>query len=301
MADDTQQGSIDAYTPSEMAYRVESVGTYKASMSVYRMMVLGILAGAFISLGAMNYLNGMAQGLPKLVSSVLFTLGLVLCIVGGAELFTSNNLIAMAWAQGKVRTRAVMRNWFWIYFSNLIGCIGTVGLAYASGILHTVDLNFGAQALKVAVTKTGLPMHEIFFKGILCNVLVCLGVWICYAARSVTDRIVALLLPISAFVNLGFEHCIANMFFIPLGFLAAQDPAVVAASHIPPDMLTHLTSANFLKNIVAATAGNILGGSVFVGGMYYMVYMRSDSRIGSAPIMTGFVNTTKIDLGKKKS
>jgi formate transporter len=293
MSDDTQQGSIDAYTPAEMAYRVETVGTYKAGMSVYRMMVLGILAGSFISLGAMNYITGMAQGMPKLISSMLFCLGLILCIVGGAELFTSNNLIAMAWAQGKVRTRAVVRNWFWIYFSNLLGCLGTVALAYASGILHTVDLAFGVQALKVAVTKTSLPVSEIFFKGILCNVLVCLGVWLCYAARSVTDRIVSLIFPITAFVNMGFEHCIANMFFIPLGFLAAQDPAVVAAAHLAPEALAHLNATNFLHNIAAATLGNILGGSVFVGGMYYLVYMRSDSRIGAAAIMTGFVDTTK--------
>lgn len=297
MADDTQQGSLDAYTPAEMAYRVETVGTYKADMSVYRMLMLGVLAGAFISLGAMNYLTGMAQGLPKLVSSVLFSLGLVLCIVGGAELFTSNNLIAMAWAQGKVKTRAVVRNWFWIYFANLIGCLGTVALAYASGILHTVDLAFGAQALKVAVTKTGYTFSEIFFKGILCNVLVCLGIWLCYAARSVTDRIVALLLPISAFVNMGFEHCIANMFFIPLGFLAMHDPAVVAASHIAPEVLAHLNAASFAKNILAATLGNIIGGSVFVAGMYYMVYMRGDQRMrGGAAIMPGFDTIA----GKKK-
>lgn len=293
MSDDTQQGSIDAYTPAEMAYRVETVGTYKAGMSVYRMMVLGILAGSFISLGAMNYITGMAQGMPKLISSMLFCLGLILCIVGGAELFTSNNLIAMAWAQGKVRTRAVVRNWFWIYFSNLLGCLGTVALAYASGILHTVDMAFGVQALKVAVTKTSLPVSEIFFKGILCNVLVCLGVWLCYAARSVTDRIVSLIFPITAFVNMGFEHCIANMFFIPLGFLAAQDPAVVAAAHLAPEALAHLNATNFLHNIAAATLGNILGGSVFVGGMYYLVYMRGDSRMGAAAIMTGFVDTAK--------
>jgi len=295
MSDDTQQGSIDSYTPAEMAYRVETVGTYKAGMSVYRMLVLGILAGSFISLGAMNYLTGMAQGLPKLVGSMLFCLGLVLCIVGGAELFTSNNLIAMAWAQGKVRTRAVVRNWFWIYFANLIGCLATVALAYASGILHTVDLAFGAQALKIAVTKTSLPFSEVFFKGVLCNALVCLGVWLCFAARSVTDRILSLILPISAFVNMGFEHCIANMFFIPLGFLAAQDPAVVAASHLAPEALAHLNASGFLNNMIAATVGNIIGGSVLVAGMYYLVYMHGDHRMRGVAIMTGFNGAEKKD------
>lgn len=299
MSDDTQQGSIDAYTPSEMAYRVETVGVYKANMGISQMLVLGIMAGAFISLGAMNYLTGMAQGMPRLVSSVLFCLGLVLCIVGGAELFTSNNLIAMAWAQGKVRTRAVVRNWIWIYGANLVGCLATVALAYFSGILQTVDLAFGAQALKVAVTKTSLPFSEVFFKGILCNGLVCLGVWLCYAARSVTDRILSLILPISAFVNMGFEHCIANMFFIPLGFLAAQDPAVVAASHIAPDALAHLNASGFLNNIVAATLGNIIGGSVLVAGSYYLVYMRGEHRMRGVAIMAGFGQPEKKEQGRQ--
>ena len=277
MANETQLGSIDAYSPNEIAYRVQSVGSYKANMSVFRMVMLGILAGAFISLGGMNYLNGMAQDLPKLVSAMMFTLGLVLCIVGGAELFTSNNLIVMAWAQGKVPGRAVLRNWFWIYSSNMVGCLGTVGFAYASGILHTVDLGFGVHVLKVATTKAGLPAHEIFFKGILCNVLVCLGVWLCFAARSVTDRILSLLLPISAFVSMGFEHCIANMFFLPLGFLAAQDPLLVAASHLPPEAIGQLTAENFGINILLATLGNILGGSMLVGGMYYLAYLKEEA------------------------
>lgn len=277
MANETQLGSIDAYSPNEIAYRVQSVGSYKASMTVFRMVMLGVLAGAFISLGAMNYLNGMAQGLPKLVSAMMFTLGLVLCIVGGAELFTSNNLIVMAWAQGKVPGRAVLRNWFWIYFANAIGCLGTVAIAYASGILHTVDLAFGAQALKLATVKAGLPAHEIFFKGILCNVLVCLGVWLCFAARSVTDRILSLLLPISAFVSMGFEHCIANMFFLPMGLIAAQDPAIVAASHLAPEVIAQLTPANIASNLLMATLGNILGGSILVGGMYYLAYLKGET------------------------
>lgn len=278
MANETQLGSIDAYSPNEIAYRVQSVGSYKASMTVFRMVMLGVLAGAFISLGAMNYLNGMAHGLPKLVSAMMFTLGLVLCIVGGAELFTSNNLIVMAWAQGKVPGRAVLRNWFWIYLANALGCIGTVGFAYASGILHTVDLGFGVQVLKLATTKTGLPAQEIFFKGILCNVLVCLGVWLCFAARSVTDRILSLLLPISAFVSMGFEHCIANMFFLPMGLIALQDPSIVAAAHLAPEVLAQLSLHSVGINILMATLGNILGGSILVGGMYYLAYLKDETQ-----------------------
>jgi formate transporter len=268
-----QQGSVDAYTPSEMAHRVKTVGVAKANMDVCQMVGLGIMAGAFISLGAMNYTAAMAQGMPRLVASIMFCLGLVLVIVGSAELFTGNNLIAMAWAQGKVSTRAVMRNWGWVYLANLLGCLATVVLAYLSGILHSIDLGFGVQALKIAATKTNLSFTEAFFKGILCNALVCLAVWLCFAARTVVDRIFCIVFPISAFVNMGFEHSIANMFFIPMGFLAAADPAVLAAANLTPDTMAHLNLAGFVNNIAAVTLGNIFGGTVLVAGMYYLVYL----------------------------
>ncbi|HQR50747.1 MAG TPA: formate/nitrite transporter family protein [Methylophilaceae bacterium] len=268
-----QQGSVDAYTPSEMAYRVKTVGVAKANMGIRQMVGLGIMAGAFISLGAMNYTAAMAQDMPRLVASFMFCLGLVLVIVGSAELFTGNNLIAMAWAQGKVGTRAVLRNWGWVYLANLLGCLATVVLAYLSGILHSVDLGFGVQALKIAVAKTNIPFTEAFFKGILCNALVCLAVWLCFAARTVVDRIFCILFPISAFVNMGFEHSIANMFFIPMGFLAAADPAVLEAAKLAPEAMAHLNLAGFLNNIVAVTLGNIVGGTVLVAGMYFLVYL----------------------------
>jgi len=268
-----QQGSVDAYTPSEMAYRVKTVGVAKANMGIRQMVGLGIMAGAFISLGAMNFTAAMAQDMPRLAASLMFCLGLVLVIVGGAELFTGNNLIAMAWAQGKVRTRAVLRNWGWVYLANLLGCLATVVLAYASGILHSVDMGFGVQALKIAAAKTNLSFSEAFFKGILCNSLVCLAVWLCFAARTVVDRIFCIVFPISAFVNMGFEHSIANMFFIPMGFLAASDPAVLQAANLAPEAMTHLNLAGFINNIAAVTLGNIVGGTVLVAGMYYLVYL----------------------------
>jgi formate transporter len=273
-----QQGSLDAYTPSEMAHRVETVGVAKSKMSIRQMVGLGLMAGAFISLGAMNYTTTMAQGMPRLVSSVMFCLGLVLVIVGGAELFTGNNLIAMAWAQGKVGTRAVLRNWGWVYISNLVGCLAAVTLAYLSGILHSVDMGFGVQALKIAASKTNLSFSEAFFKGILCNGLVCLAVWLCFAARTVVDRIFCIIFPITAFVNMGFEHSIANMFFIPMGFLAAADPALVEAAKLTPEAMIHLNLEGFLNNLAAVTLGNIVGGTILVAGMYYLIYMYGQQR-----------------------
>jgi formate/nitrite transporter len=293
MSDNLQDGSIDVYTPTQMAYRVETVGVAKARMALVPMIGLGIMAGVFISLGAMNYTVAMAQGLPRIVASVLFCLGLILVIVGGAELFTGNNLIAMAWAQGKVKTRAVLRNWVWIYAANLVGCLSAVALAYLSGILHAVDSGFGVQALNIAAQKTSLPFGEAFFKGILCNSLVCLAVWLCFAARSVADRVLCIIFPITAFVNMGFEHSIANLFFIPMGFLAAADPAVVAAANLAPEATAHLNWSGFLNNIAAVTLGNTVGGTVLVAGMYYVIYLRGQRRPREHSLMEAILGSRR--------
>jgi formate transporter len=274
MAEHLTPQSLDAYSPAQMASRVESIGVYKAHLPPMQMTMLGILAGAFISLGAMNYLFTLAQGLPKLVAAITFSMGLVLVIIGGAELFTSNNMLAMAWAQGKVGTRLMLRNWVWIWSANLIGALGTVALGYLAGILHAQDMTVGIQAIKVASSKAGLSFSEAFFRGILCNALVCMAVWLVFAARTVADKILALIFPITAFVSMGFEHCIANMFIIPLGMLAAADPAIAAAAHVTPEMLANLSFDHFVRNIVAATLGNIIGGSVLVALMYYLIYLR---------------------------
>lgn len=275
MADPYSSGAIDAFTPTQMAERVQTIGVAKSSMPAYQLVALGVMAGAFISLGAMNFITVAAQGLPRLVAALAFCLGLILVIVGGGELFTGNNLMAMAWAERKISTRAVFRNWGWVYLANLAGCLASVTLAYLSGMLHAVDMQFGVQALKIAATKTQLPWAEAFFKGILCNSLVCLAVWLCFAARTVTDRILAIIFPISAFVNMGFEHSIANMFFIPMGLLAMHDPAVVQAANLPPSVLATLGPAGFLGNLSAVTLGNMIGGTVLVAGMYYVVYLRN--------------------------
>lgn len=295
MSDNMQDGSIDAYTPTEMAYRVETVGVAKARMPLVPMVGLGIMAGAFIGFGAMNFTMAMAQGMPRILASMMFSLGLILVIIGGAEMFTGNNLIAMAWAQGKIRTREVMRNWGWVYLANLVGSIAIVALAYLSDILHSVDLAYGVQALKIAVAKTNLSFTEAFFKGILCNALVCLAVWLCFAARTVVDRIFCIIFPITAFVNMGFEHCVANMFFIPMGYLASLDPSIVSAANLAQGATAHLNMAGFINNVAAVTLGNIFGGTVFVAGMYYVVYLRGQRRPRDGSIKGELLGVEKKD------
>jgi formate/nitrite transporter len=290
--------SIDAFTPAQMAAKVQNIGVSKARMPAFKLIVLGLLAGGFISFGAINFTTVMAQGLPRLVAATAFALGLILVIVGGAELFTGNNLMAMAWAERKITTREVLRNWFYVYFANLIGCLALVALAYWSGILQGERLNYGVQALTIAAVKSHLPWWQAFFKGILCNSLVCLAVWLCFAARSVTDRIFAIVFPIAGFVNMGFEHSIANMFFIPMGMLASLDPAIVAAAHLPAETMADLNFYGFLRNISAVTLGNIFGGTVLVAGMYYSVYLRGRAKT-EVPVMSAMVKQGNAGDGKK--
>lgn len=281
--------NFDSFSPAQMAARVESIGVAKAGMRAYQLITLGIMAGAFISLGAMNFTTAMAQGLPRIIASITFCLGLILVIIGGAEMFTGNNLMAMAWAERKISTRAILRNWGWVYIANIIGCVVTVLLAYLSGILHSVDMNFGIQALKIAAAKTDLSWTEAFFKGLLCNALVCLAVWLCMSARSVVDRIFVIIFPISAFVNMGLEHCVANMFFIPMGMLAMADPAVLEAANLAPATLAHLNFAGFLYNLSAVTLGNIFGGTVLVAGTYQIVYLRGQKKDSDVSVMSAIV------------
>jgi formate/nitrite transporter len=271
-----------------MASRVETIGVAKAQMRAYQLIALGLMAGVFISFGAMNFTTVMAQGLPRIVASLSFCLGLILVIIGGAEMFTGNNMMAMAWAERKISTYSILRNWGWVYFANLFGCLGAVALAYFSGALHTVDMQFGVQALKIAAAKTNLSWGEAFFKGILCNSLVCLAVWLCFSARSVTDRILVIIFPISAFVNMGFEHCVANMFFIPMGLLAMNDPTILQAANLSPEAMANLTMVGFAKNLSAVTLGNIVGGTVLVAGTYYAVYLRGQKKVTDGLLKSAF-------------
>jgi formate/nitrite transporter len=271
---------IDALLPSEMARRAEYLGVRKAEAPTLATFTLAVLAGAFIALGsvfATTVAAGTSEALPyglvRLLVGSVFSLGLILVVVGGAELFTGNNLIVMAWASRKVGTRAMLRNWAIVYLGNFVGSVGTAGLVVLSRQYTFGGGAVGAAALSIADAKVGFGFVQAVVLGILCNALVCLAVWLSFSARSTIDRIAAILFPIAAFVAAGFEHSIANMYFIPVGlFLKAVDPAFVAASGIDVTGLTW--PAFFLANLVPVTLGNVIGGSLLVAVTYWFVFLR---------------------------
>jgi formate/nitrite transporter len=269
----------DAHPPLEMAERMEDLGVKKATMDAWSMFALAVLAGSFIGLGAEFFTlvvtdSGLGFGMNKLVGGLAFCLGLILVVVAGAELFTGNNLIAMAWVAGKLTLGQVMRNWLIVYLGNLVGSLGTVLFMYLTHQWAFADYHVGATALNIANSKVNLPFSAALARGILCNVLVCLAVWLTLSGRSVTDKILAILFPITAFVASGFEHSIANMYFVPIGLLMKGEPQVVeAAGKVAADLI-NLNAQGFLFNLFAVTTGNIFGGGFLVAVVYWFIYRR---------------------------
>ena len=259
--------SFDAYTPREIAQRVQDVCMLKSRLPFLQLVMLGILAGGFIGLGSLYYVivasdPQLGFAAQRVLGGVVFSLGLLLVVVAGAELFTGNNLLAMAWADGCLPTRDVLYNWVVVCAANFVGAVGLAAVVFLSG--HT-DMNGGAIGqtyLKIAAAKSSLPFWEAFFRGVLCNVLVCMAVWMTLAGRSVTDKFIAIVFPISAFVAAGFEHSIANMYFLPLAMMlqAAAGQAV--------------DFGGLWRNLVPVIAGNLVGGSVLVALVYYVIYRR---------------------------
>ncbi|MBL8700111.1 MAG: formate/nitrite transporter family protein [Alphaproteobacteria bacterium] len=255
---------IDAYSPPEIAQRVEEGGVRKATLPLPQTLILGLLGGAFIAFGAMAYtvvITGSTLGFgpTRLVGGGAFALGLILVLVAGAELFTGNTLIVMAWADGRISTARLLRNWGWVYVANAAGAFGCVVLVYFSGVLGLDGGGVARTAAAIAHQKSGLGFGEAFFRGILCNVLVCLAVWLSFATTDVASRILAILFPIAAFVALGFEHSVANMYLLPIGDLAAGRPIDLLALAV---------------NLVPVTLGNIVGGGALVAFVYWLAYRR---------------------------
>jgi len=259
--------SFDAYTPREIAQRVQDVCMLKARLPFLQLVMLGILAGAFIGLGALFsvlVLSDASLGFAasRVLGGVVFSLGLLLVVVAGAELFTGNNLLAMAWADGRLPTQDVLYNWVVVCAANFIGAAGLAAVVFLSGHAEMNGGAVGRTYLQIAVAKSSLSLTEAFFRGVLCNVLVCMAVWMTLAGRSVTDKFIAIVFPISAFVAAGFEHSIANMYLFPLATMlqaAAGQPAEVAW---------------LWRNLVPVIAGNLVGGSVLVALVYYVIYRR---------------------------
>ena len=276
-----EQASLDSLLPSEMAHKAEDIGVKKAALGALTMFWLAVLAGAFIAIGA-NFAtvawtgDGLHFGLSRVLGGVVFSLGLILVIVGGAELFTGNNLIVMAWAGKKVTTARLLRNWGIVYVGNLVGAVGTAVLVVLSSQYELGAGTVGLKALAIAEAKCAIGFVPAVFLGVLCNALVCLAVWLSFSARTTVDKVVVIVPPIAAFVAAGFEHSIANMYFIPVALLIkdfAPESFWLQAGAAPSDF-TSLTWTGFAQNLLPVTLGNILGGSVLVGVVYWFIYLR---------------------------
>jgi formate transporter len=265
-------GGFDAYSPKEIAGRVEAFSIVKAQLPLLSLWLLGMLAGAFIGLGALAYTLVASDGslgfvASRFVGGIAFCLGLMLVTIAGAELFTGNIMLVMAWADGRVDAGQVLRNWIVVFIANLAGCIGLAILLWLSGSAALNDGLVGRAALRIAIGKVQLQPTEAFVRGVLCNALVCVSVWMAYAGRSVTDKVVAIVFPVTAFVAAGFEHSIANMYFFALAMLLGAPIGIADALH----------------NLVPVIAGNIVGGSMLVALVYFVIYVRGGSIRNSRP------------------
>jgi formate transporter len=274
--------TFDELLPAEMAAKAQSLGIKKANMDFLSTFALAIMAGAFIALGAIFFTISqttggatVSWGLTRVVGGLTFSLGLILVIVGGAELFTGNNLIIMAWASRQLSTWRVVRNWGIVYVGNLCGAVATALFVFWGK--HYLIGNNGLTALNIGNTKVGYEWVQAMILGILCNALVCLAVWLTYSARTVMGRIMAIVFPIAGFVAAGFEHCVANMYFIPYSILirvGAPDTFWTAIGKTAGNY-SDLTWGNFfLKNLIPVTIGNIIGGVFFVALIYWVIYLR---------------------------
>ena len=273
---------LDLLLPSEMAQKAEDVGVNKANMSFSKTMMLAILAGAFIAFGGVFSTvatagSGLPYGVSKVLGGLVFSLGLIMTILGGAELFTGNNLIIMAWANKRISTMNVIRNWFLVLTGNWIGASFIVVLILLSGHFMAGKGMVGLNMMNIAKAKCELNFINALALGVLCNILVCLAVWLSFSATDVTSKILAILFPISAFVAAGFEHSIANMYFVPLGILLKNyaEPSFWNAIQANPSDYESITLHNFLMhNLLPVTLGNLIGGAMLVGMVYWFVFLR---------------------------
>ena len=263
--------SLNAYTPAEIARRVEAAGESKARMALLPLSMLSVLAGAFIGLGAMLFIlvrsdASLGFAASTFAGGLVFSLGLLMVVVAGAELFTGNNLLVMAWADGRIRTAQVLRNWAVVCAANFVGAAGLALLVFWSGQAQMNGGAVGHKVVQIALAKQDLPFWTALVRGVLCNILVCMAVWMALAGRSVVDKAVAVVFPIMAFVAAGFEHSIANMYILPLAMLL-QSAGVAADGAL-------VTWAGLLGNLVPVILGNLLGGAGLVGLVYWVIYLR---------------------------
>jgi formate transporter len=275
--------TFDAIMPPAMAIRAEESGVKRVSMDPLTLLVLSVLGGAFIAFGAIFATtvsagsSELSYGVARLLAGLVFSVGFILIVIGGAELFTGNNLIVMAWASGKVKASDLLLTWAIVFVGNFIGAFMTALLMF-----YTTQYSFGAgsvglAALSTAHAKTTLAFVPAVTLGIMCNALVCLAAWMCYSARTNVDRVVTIVPPIAAFVAAGFEHCIANIYFIPIGLFikaGAPDSFWGAIGKTAADFPSLTWTNFFVANLLPVTIGNVIGGSVMVAAVYWFVYLR---------------------------
>ncbi|MEI6891291.1 MAG: formate/nitrite transporter family protein [Pontiella sp.] len=268
----------DAHVPAEMASRAESSAIRKANRDVVTAFFLAVQAGSFVALGGAFFTaiitdSSLGLGLTKTLGGMAFSLGMVLVIIAGADLFTGDTLVIMGCLSKKVKIRKMLKGWLFVFFGNLAGSLAILALVHFSNHWTHHDGMIGLQALQVANAKVSQTFLGAFCSGMLCNILVCLAIWLCYGARSVTDKILAIMFPITAFVALGLDNCVANMYLVPAGLLIKNHPEIVAQMNGAD--LSNLTIHGFLfKNMLPVTLGNMIGGAIFVGAIYWILYLR---------------------------
>lgn len=275
-------------TPPEITEATIQTGIKKSKMTRVNMLILGILAGVFIAFAAegsnMASFNLLAKadtyGLGKVLAGAVFGTGLMLVLIAGGELFTGNTMIIAGVLDRKVSIKLMLKNWFYVYFGNFIGSIFIAYMMNQSGLFHSGDSMLGAVTIKIAAYKVGLTFTQAFFLGIMCNWLVCLAVWMAYGAKDMTGKIFAIFFPIWLFITSGFEHCVANMYYIPAGIMAKSNKELTDAAAllgVTPEKLNHLNWETFLTaNLFPVTLGNIIGGGIFVGAVYWYVYIKNN-------------------------
>ncbi len=276
-------------TPAEITAFTEEVGIKKALLAPAKQFVLGILAGAFIAfasegsnMAAFNLLaDPTTYGMGRCLAGVVFPTGLMLVVLAGGELFTGNTLMGISLVQRRIGCGAMLRNWFWVYLGNFVGSVFLAHMMAVSGLFNNGAGLLGGVTIKIASGKVSLPFISAFYLGIMCNWLVCLAVWIAFGAKDMGGKILGIFCPIWLFITSGFEHSVANMYYIPAGLMAKTNPAWAAASGLSAEALDALTWPRFfLNNLVPVTLGNIVGGMGFVGMAYWFAYLRRD---GNAP------------------
>ena len=277
--------SSDSLQPSEIAEKMEKVGVQKVNLNSFSAFILAITAGAFIALGGIYFTFATSQIIvtrpfTQIIGGMVFSMGLILVVIAGAELFTGNHLAIMGLASRKITVSKLLRNWILVYVGNFLGSVATAAILYMSKAWTNNGYQFGIRAMMIASHKVSLGFVEAFFLGILCNSLVCLALWLAASGKKVSDKVLAIIFPISAFVAIGFEHSVANMYFLTFSLMIKDDPMLLSAmktAGIAVDT-SNIDYIGVLNNLVPVTLGNIVGGCLFVGLVYWLAYLRNNRR-----------------------